>query len=510
MITKKNYIEMIGHVSKINSVGHLLTQEVKNLTPSVSSPAFRMSIGSCHEFLVEENHDIDDFIGSYKYDLDAKYKSVRDWDDDDMDLGWESFMQMNDPVIGQCRIDVGYKYGLIDAQSHSFIKTDEGWRNEEYEVVLLADASLEDVNQMVSEKVRVVPSFTLADFEKAEESGEFFIKDVMVASKNQEGYWIDHGSQRKFFEGELIRLLHHKNDSFVLMGGHTEEQIFHGNVSESNKPESEFKVRKDSSFQGDCVYGTTSVDEAVRVYGNPRSYEIRSKLDRDRDLHNVDPSLSKFGHLYELNTSASLYQASLKPKHISYNDLPSYSSFQLLAKHTGLSEGFASNQWQEMRTAACTLDVYKTISVFCNRARLERADPNIFKQIFGSLGFEGIEINVPSKEVIKGFKSAVNELRELDESEFKDRKVKKESLIKVLDDYVQGIEGCIPPKAQNSHVVVFDQGQVESQHLTILPLHKHFVDKDDAFYSRDKSISLDEVIHMVKQKQNSSEHDQSL
>lgn len=503
MITKKEYIDMIGHASTINANGHLLTQEAKHLSTPSSSPASRMPIGACHEFLVEGNCDFDDFVDAYKYEVKAKYESRKILEDED--LGWEAFSQMNSPVIGQSRIKVGYKYGLIDAISHSFILTDEGWRNDEYEVVLPNDAPIDDVYSMVSSKVQIIPSFTLADFEQAETIGEFYVNERMIASKDQEGSWIDHSTQKKFNEGEIIRLLHHRNDPFVLMGGHSEATLFHGNVSKSNKPQLEFRVRKDSSYQGDCVYSTTSIDEAVKVYGNPRSFEVRGKLDRERTLTGADPSPYKFGHLYELTTSATLYKASIKPKYISYNDLPSHSAFMLLAKHTGLSAGFASNQWQEMKSAACTLDVYKTISTFCSRARLNNVSSNIFKQIFGSLGFEGVEINVPSKDVMNEFKSTVNQLRTTREDEFNERGVKKESVIKLLDDYIHGLEDSFPPKAQNSHVVVFDHNQIESKHLTILPLHKHFVGKEDVFYSSSKSICLEDVLQFGARKQNTSE-----
>lgn len=494
MKTSQHYIDMVGHATIINAGNNPISTNMQGMNTILrgfgrNSPSLKTSTQAVHEYLTTDI-DLYDLAQSYNYERDIVHNG-QDIDDDSF-LS-DVFYHLDDPTIADARITEGFKVGLIDTINNAFLKTDRGWINDKQEVILPTDATIEQLTDHIRSFARIAPTYTISELEQCEKEGVCYYQDTMIASKNEDGDWVDMDTNKKFKDGELIRLLHHKNDPVAIMSGLPEGKLYHANVSDSKIPQDIHIIREGVSRQGNASYMTTSVNEAVKIYGNPYSFEVRGKLldEHEKELINRDDY--KFGHLYESSTLANVYKASLKGKYLSFNEVPSASAILLLAKENGTSQGFAQNWWMKMKSAACTYDVYKSLNEFSDRLLSDGGDCNTIVKVMGAMGYQGIEINFPSNEELKTYKDKLATLEALDVSVFRDENLAKKPVTEDMKAYLDSVIEAIPAKAENSHVIIFDPSKVERKHLTILPLNKRVLGKDDKFYSRELNITLDDI-----------------
>lgn len=490
MKTSKHYIDLVNHYTGINGASNLIETELRNINEYLSYSKTKTTTQAIYDYLTSNSPDLYDFSEDYKYERDASYNAHKIDKDDFLS---EVIFFMNEPMLADARVIEGFKAGLIDCINNAYMKTDRGWINDEQEVVLPVDASIEDIRAKIANHARVIPSFNISQLEQAEKSGECYIHGRLAASKNENNQWVDHASNRTFADGELIRLLHHKRDPIAIMTGVPEEKIYHSTVTDSKKQEDSHITREGSSAQGDGVYMTASPNEAIKIYGNPYSYEVRGKLLNEHEQGKIDRDKFIFGHIYEADTTASLYKASMNPRHTTFNDFPSPSVIQLVAKENGTSVGFANNWWMKMKSSSSTYDVYTALNEFSARIRSDGGDSNAMNKILSSMGFQGIEIKFPTNEQVSEYKERLSNLENLDQSDFTEVGIGKKPVINEMTKYIERLIEGIPAKAENAHVIVFDSSMVNKKYLGILPLNKKVLGKDDLFYSRDKKITLSDV-----------------
>jgi hypothetical protein len=493
MKTSKHYMEMVGHAAITNSGGNPINIELQGINTTLGgysgSPRTKTSAQFAHEYLTNEI-DMYDLAKSFNYERDIIFNGP---DFDKESFLSEVFFHLQDPIIADARIKEGFNVGLIDTVNNAFLKNDRGWINDKQEVILPSDASIEQLTEHIRSYARIAPTLTIQELEQCEEDGKCYLHDKLIASKNENGDWVDIDTNKTFSNGELIRLIHHKNDPIAIMAGLPEGNLYHSNVTDSKVPQDTHIIRDGISRQGNGSYMTTSVNEAIKIYGNPYSFEVRGKLldEHEKELINRDDY--KFGHLYESSTLANVYKASLKGKHLSFNEVPSASAILLIAKENGTSQVFAQNWWMKMKSAASTYDVYMHLNEFSNRIIGDGGDCNTIAKVMGAMGYQGLEINFPSKEDLTSYQEKITELEEKDESYFKNEKLAKKPVIEEMKAYLKDITEAIPAKAESSHVIIFDPTKVDRVHLSILPLNKKVLGKEDKFYSRDADITLDDI-----------------
>lgn len=495
MRTSTRYIDMVGHASTINGAGNIIDSDIQRLNKSFRGGERNhdTTFMAIHEFLTGEGGEdnYEEFIDSYRYELQKMDMNIEDYRDDFLN---EVFDYLHDPIIAMDRIVSGYQHGLIDTINNAFLKTDRGWINDEQKVILPVDATQDDVVAHISSLVRVVPSFTIKTLEQAELTGELFVNDRLMAYK-ENGDWVDTSTNKKFATGELIRLLHHRNDPMVILTGVPSEKLYHATVSQSKEPDTGHVTRKGMAMQGDAVYTTTSVNEAVKIYGNPHSYEIRGKLLDEHEKGVINRDKFIFGHLYEVDTNANLYKADLKTRHLSFNDVPGASAILLLAKEAGASEGFAQNWWMMMKAANNTYDAYCAINEFSGVISGQvKGDNNCLKKIYAAMGFEGLEIKIPSKVELDNIQSNITAVENMNAENGVLMGMKRDPIVKKFNSYLQHVKEGIPAKAQGNHVLIFDQENMVKRHVSILPLNKKVLGKDDYFYSGERDIELNDIL----------------
>lgn len=493
MKTSQHYLDMIGHCTQINSRGNYISRELKNIGANLSTRKIKTTHESLHEFLVNGS-DIEELCENYKYDRDAVFNSPRI---ESNDLIYDVFDHLDEPIIAEARITEGFKAGLIDTINNAYMKTDRGWIDDEQAVILPNDASLEDVRSFLSEKIRIIPSLTAYDLENFENIGECNINGKLIAKKDEDGQWIDQDSNKKFDEGTLIRLLHHRRDPIAILAGLPAGNIYHATVTDSKLPEESHIMREGVCMQGDAVYGTSSVNEAVKIYGNPKSYEVGGRYLHEGEEGRLKKEKNIFGHLYQIHTQGSLYKASLKSKNLNFDEVPSPSVITLLAKENDTSLGFANNWWMMMKSSSSTYDLYMALNEFAttmykNNPKGETGK-NVLGKVLSSMGYQGLEIIFPSKEKVAEYRTKTEELKNIDKEEFLKFGVNRDVVAEELSNYLQRLEDAIPAKAEKSHLLVFRPELVEKKHVALLPLNKEILGKKDFFYSREEEISIDDI-----------------
>lgn len=515
MKTSKKYLDMIGHATITNGSPNLISRDLKNLNKSIGSGKESRSTTSesIHDYLTG-NTDLDEFQTDYRYEVDKTFESPYFYDSQEL-INETFHLLESDPVIPEARLLEGFKAGLIDTINNAFLKTERGWIDDEMNTVLPPNASLEQVKSIVSSKARIIPSLSISDLENAEQQGELFINKRLVAYKieaeeviesmkglpgGKELKWVDASSNKTFNEGELIRLIHHRSDPIAILAGTPARTMYHASVTDSKAPEDSHVIRTGVSRQGDAVYSTSSINEAVKVYGNPRSFEIRGKLLQEHEKNGIDRDKHIFGHLYKIQSNASLYKANMEKKHLTFEDVPSPSSITLLARENGSSEGFAMNWWMMMKSAGSTYDMYCALNEFSERLYKDNTDKhgsNVMNKVLSSMGFQGLEIEFPEPEKFTEYNEKIDNIKSLDQSELS---MGKNSIVQAMEHYVNRLKENIPAKAESSHVLIFDTKNMKKEYLGILPLNKEVLNKKDFFYSRDEEITLEDLNLSNKQK----------
>lgn len=492
MISDKRELKLCGNATIVNDGGSNFIHSRLKSKPTKMSIKNSIEVSPIHDLLRGEFDDLIDFNETYKSSILEKHENNYDSPLEVMD---EIERDYENPSIPNSRIILGFEKGLIDHINGALYLTSDGWNDARGDIVGLSDASLDQIREYVSNKANIIPEVSIQDLEHAESVGELFIEGVLYANKS-EGRWTDVKTLRKFDEGSLVRLLHHRNEKVVIFGSHVENKFYHGVVTEHNKPFEKFRLRKGSSIQGDGHYATTSLNEAVKVYANPKSFEISGKLLGMRDK-GLDTSGYKFGHVYESTTKANIYRASINKTIHSFTEVPSLHSFMAIAHGNDTSIGLANNLWMSMKSGPTTYDVYTKINELNKDAIRSNKPGDLIEKIIGSLGFEAIEIVHPKKELAV-FRKKITELEDISEEDFLSAKLRKTNIINQCVNYIEGLEQSISAKADGSHLILYNLDKLESKYLTLLPLNKEILGKKDFFYSSDEKVTIESILEKKK------------
>lgn len=363
--------------------------------------------------------------------------------------------------ITRHRVKTGYDSGFIDYVNGAIILTSEGWINADGLKVLESEASSSEVTGYIEERSTIIPSLTTSDIVQATQDGVLAIDGVIIATLNSRKEWVSDLVQGTFADTDLVRLLAHMDTPIAVYGG-TREDFFHGVVSNSEDPIKSPTVRLGSSRQGDGFYATSSYAEALKVYGNPNSFEVKGKLGKLDDNGEISKSEYLHGHVYSVKTPASVYDANLHEIHTGFDVVPSLSAMMLLAKHSGVNDKLAYNCWLKAKSSISSFGVYAAINEF-NNAMIASSGRNdgIIKLISG-MGFEAIKIDIPSKSDIVDAENAIKKLEE--SPDLLSTRAIHNTIVNYAKTALKEIVESIPAKAEKSHLIVFNVNNAEITH----------------------------------------------
>ncbi len=515
-LTNPQYLNLLFHASCVNSVGRnfisgdietmqrRLSRYDENLPKSYPEKAvfgFLNDDIGFSQFAEQSTAETRNKVDNYIYSIEDAHENYYQHFNRNPD---------NKPVVGLKRLVRGYESGAIDYISGALVKTDKGWIDDQNKVMLSKDAFFEEVLKLVRRRADIIPEFSTDELEKAEHTGTLSIGTKEIAHiKEVDGQkkWIDTTSNRMFDHGDLIRLLHHRDEPCIIYTSKLNHEYFHGAISPDSKPLDALPIRKGMSIQGDGVYATASVNEAVKIYGNPYSFESRSKLLSLREKEGVDDSTYNKGLLFSMTTTANIYNANLNAHRITFNDIPSLPLVAALAHSAGINQTFATNKWIDMKNSSSTLEVYQHIEDLTTGHGNNRQD--VLKSTLLAMGFEGIEIEVPT-EKLDDYKHKLDSVKKKPDIIFSELNINKENVIKQLNYFIEGIESTIMPKAEVSHLVVFNSDKVQREFLGVLPpaVKVEYGDTppDNIYYSSEP-LTLNSVL---PSKENKHQNDVSL
>jgi hypothetical protein len=449
-------------------------------------------VKSIHEYLKGDLY-FEDFCEQSKAESRKKIDGFAEGIDEIKDIYARQLknqtMNGQTPMIARSRIGKGFQLGVIDYIDGAIIRTQDGWVDDTGEVRLKAGESLINVAKFIKSKVDIVHDFTTESLESAEKSGILrsgFSTVAELIDVGGEMKWRDKKSQKLFDHGDLIRLLHHRDEPCIIYTSKLNNAYYHGCISQDEKPLNELPVRKGMSMQGDAVYGTASLDEAVKIYANPFSFESRGKLLSLKENEGIDDSTYDKSHIFSMSTIAKIYNATTETRAITFNDIPSLPMVLALASENKINKTFAANKWIDMKNSSSTFEVYQHMTelgtAYSNGKR------NVLETLVRSMGFEGIEIQIPKNE-IEDYKTQFETLLRKDDVRFEEYGVKKDEVIKQLKKYIEDMSKAIPAKADVAHLIVFDEKKVTREHLATLPMAVKVSygedDPDDLYHSKE-------------------------
>jgi hypothetical protein len=483
-------VKSIGIFTCINLPGANLKTDVENINVKIGDGS--TATGSTFDYLINNDSkgDIYQYIENYKNERKNATSHIEP-DELLVDAGNEA----GEPFVPEMRVKTGFKAGFIDFINGAMILKDDGWYDEDQTLVAKNDASEEDIIKYLKTFVGIIPSYSIIDLQNAEDLGEFHYNGNLRAFK-EHGVWHEtnsDGFSKPHPEGDLIRLLHHSSMPMFLTGKNSNDPIYHGAVSNKMKQEEKHYRRDGMSMHGNGIYGTGSLNEAVKIYANPKSFELSGKL---LDLNEKGILIRKehvFGHLYKLETSANILQVNRDNVHMSKSLVPSLAAIILLADESKVSRTYATKCWLRMSAAQCTYDVYEAINKFSHYASMNSKDNTIFSKIYEGMGFEGINIEFPSKNLIEDAQRLLFNLKISDNYLFTSEGVNKNVLVSNAEDYLNKLKESIPPKANGRHLIVYDTSKVNKIHLKSLPVNQEILQNKDEFYSSDENITLKQV-----------------
>lgn len=473
-LTNPQYLNLLFHVNCVNAVGrnfiHGDIEKMERRTSRYDNSPRSYPEKAVFNFLNDE-------IGFSQFAEQATTETRNKVDNYiySAEDAHESYYQQfnrnpdNKPVVGLNRIMRGFESGAIDYISGALVKTDKGWIDDQNQIMLNKGASIEDVFSLVKRRADIVAEFSTARLEQAEHTGTLSVGTKEIAHlKDVDGQkkWIDTTSKRMFDHGDLIRLLHHRDEPLIIYTSKLSHDYYHGAISPDSKPLESLPVREGMSIQGDGVYGTASVNEAVKIYGNPYSFESRSKLLSLKENQGVDDSTYDKGLLFSMTTTANIYNATLDQHRITFNDIPSLPLVLALSHSAGLNQVFATNKWVDMKNSSSTYEVYQHMQDLTTGHGNRRQD--LLKSMLLATGFEGIELEVPASK-LEDYKYKLDSVKNKPEIIFEKHGLKKDEVIKQINHFIKGVESAIMPKAEVSHLIVFNEDKVQRSFLAMLP-----------------------------------------
>lgn len=425
-------------------------------------------------------------------------------------------------MIGENRINKGYDAGIIDIVKDAYRLTDDGWVNSSGKVVMPNDVSLEAFQDYIEYQCEVIPFLSEADLDRANEAGVIAIKDKVIARKTGAN-WTMEDSGRELY-GDASRVLHHSNERVIIGSNPVKQEVYHATVT----PEADFAESKGEfygfesrgiSAQGDAFYMTKSQNEAIRVYGNPRSFERRGAphaLNRPDLIGAVHRGML---HKISVTNDANIFDADFNTTQPTFcmDSKPSAHLLKVIADQHGLSERVASIQIAKTMSLCDQntnqFDVYLAISEFASSMvhfSGSSKTPNPLGKIFQAMGYDGIQISEPDKTVIKSIENVAEQI-ENERGDYyyaiDDLGYNPQVVANNLRGYLQKIKNLEIPKLQIGHVIMFNANEdlISIKENVELPMHREFIspNSEDNFYSIEKGnldkITTEQITQLTKE-----------
>lgn len=497
-----NHLDLLNDYSIINPIMDThYNSEIKALkkypTPRKNNAATSNSV---FQFLSGHN-DVVDFLELYQSEkreqFDHSYPAIAEHLDEILQLNAEQRFP-----ISKDRIRAGFAVGVVDFISGSLTHTRGGWLNEKGHLALPPDATLNDIGKYVKSETYTAPELSVRDLKQAENEGKLYIGGKLAAEKVEylgALMWQDKESEKLFNEGDLIRLLHHRNETFCFANTNLKgNEYFHANLSDKPEPVTDIKFREGVSRQGDGFYSTSSLNEAVKIYGNPHSVESKGKLLHIRENEKQDTTNHNKGHLYSVSTDAKVFVASIESTNLTAHTIPSLPLTLGLAKKYGANTTFATNKWLEMKDSTSTYELYCHLNELNQAAQRASGKNSFMTDTLKAMGFEGIEIVFPQSE-IDNYKEKLTEISNLPEDFFRENKVRKENILEAVKGFIDNFESGIPTKAEMSHLIVFNPNKIQKEFLLTLPKapeperDERFTPIKKGLYWSDKKVTMDDL-----------------
>ncbi|WP_025562825.1 hypothetical protein [Psychromonas sp. SP041] len=401
-----------------------------------------------------------------------------------------SFRTYTIPLV---RIEKGYAAGLIDAVSNSYAKTDKGWVDTHLNVVADKNSSFEEILNLVREKAEIVDSFSVKDLVEAEEKEQLIVNKNIIASKNEQGMWINQYG-KLFKAGEVSRIIAHSDEPAFTLMGYDEDKYYHGHASNKLEPEAEHHSRG-LSVQGRAAYATGSINEAI-TYANPYGFETSGKLLSLQDSGEIQNRKDfVFSHIYELGPGLStLFHADATPVTSSLLAKPSLSSLLLMTRLTGGNEIYVAKQWVDLINTKTSFDSYALMNNLNSYFMQHDNEFEALRKMTSSLGFDGLKVVFPTEKELSDIESKIEKFKaEFEIESYSDSQVLKNSL-KALDKGMTSLKSAIPARAKHSHLILFEDKNLVKEHLKLLPFNEGGFLNQDPLYSQKVEMKKEDLL----------------
>lgn len=431
--------------------------------------------------VISEDGTVDWFELNY-VNRESRERMITSVKDYDLGLVTSEFNQhishSKDIPLPELNIAQGFKVGLIDYGNGALIQKDGTWFDG---ATQLTEHDLVGVTAHLSNKVSIIPCITERQVQEMDEKGVVELNGKIVAERSKEDgelveTWKLLSKGGRALSGEAIRVLHHLDIPVIISDGIVGGQLYHGLTSHDMSVDSLDGSPLSSSLQGEALYTTKSIHEAVTVYGNPKSFEVSGKKysvsedekkrvggekshlmivqpDGTNNIYKAD--YSKVGRLKTLasmpSPNAVVAVCDL------YRDGVNNGTVDMAAK-------FAVSGLLNARTSydcyVAMNELNKTLSS-TNRDVFTKTG-GVLGKLLGSIGYDSLDISPPTPKQIEQIEGLIVDLdrpRSALKDIVDDLKMTEKGMKAFLNDHLKTIKSSIPAKMDKGHTIFFDQSK---------------------------------------------------
>ncbi len=421
-----------------------------------------------------------------------------------------------DMAISEKNILAGYKSGFIDIIKDTIHLESDGWYNKDNQKICDANVSAHELKEILSWSIQILPHLDTDTIKEMDNNGVVTFDGKPIAFKTDSNWtFVENGRQ---LSGDAMRVLHHSDCSFTYSEATDNLDLYHAvtmSEDEYNKSGTKFfgYVSRGNSKQGDGLYLTGSLNEAVRVYGNPESFERKSHAYANKEEHLVHQTQRGVLHKFSVS-NANIYDASFDNNYptLLMDSKPSPILLRTIANKFEIEDKIKDIVLAKTNSmiinSSNQFDVYLAIYEFANSLGSYSGNPdsrNVVKQVFSAMGYDGIKVTPPNEKKL----NTINEIASLykdycsgrTKEIFYDGLKIKPFVAKHIASYAVKVKDAQIPKMENFHVIVFSPDDLlcKIKESITLPKHKkYFVERSegteviDDFYDLEKG-SLDKL-----------------
>ncbi|MDK9789886.1 hypothetical protein [Vibrio sp. D431a] len=407
--------------------------------------------------------------------------------------------------ITETRVQQGFKAGLVDYGLGAIIKVGDKWFDKNNEVEIKSE---QDALSYVSKYTSIIPCLYQHDIEQMDQSGVITLNGDVVATRSKEEgelveTWKLHKTGRQL-TGEALRVLHHLDYPLAIMNSAAHADLYHGTLTDKESMSKFDSKPMTTSMRGSGLYTTRSINEAVTVYANPKSFEVSMKREGASDEEKARMK-SENGLLLKLRVSGSncFYNADFNRDSgfKTLGDMPSPHAIEALCNSfktnnpstDKMLENTAKRTVSKLFNARTHYDCYVVMNELntelgkLNQKEFRRSG-GALSRLISSMGYDAINIVPPKPEQIQHIRDLIDDVdrprSEVNET-ITDLSITPKAMKTYLDNHLKAICSSVAPKMEMGHTLFFDQDKLPVITESIkLPKHT--------------AIYTDEVPHPVK------------